>query len=69
MPNALRTNSGTHLYPESTTLAITEIEATRVNLKPETYKDLSIALCTYMSHDDKQNVYERHVICNFIQCI
>ena len=27
-------NSGTHLYPESTTL-ITEIEATGVQLKPE----------------------------------
>ena len=34
-------NRGTHLYPESTTL-ITEIEATGVQLKPET--ECSIAL-------------------------
>ena len=39
----LYTNSRTHLYPESTTL-ITEIEATWVQLRPETYIELSIAL-------------------------
>ena len=32
----LYTNSGTHLYPESTAL-IKEIEATGVQLKPEAY--------------------------------
>ena len=36
-------NRGTHLYPESTTL-ITEIEATGVQLKPETHMECSIAL-------------------------
>ena len=36
-------NSRTHLYPESTTL-ITEIEATGVQLKTETYLAWSIAL-------------------------
>ena len=36
-------NSGTHLYPGSTTL-ITEIEPTGVQLKPETYIEWSTAL-------------------------
>ena len=36
-------NSGTHLYPESTTL-MTEIETTGVQLKPGTYIEWSIAL-------------------------
>ena len=39
----LSTNSGTHPYPESTWL-ITAIEATGVQLKPETYIEWSIAL-------------------------
>ena len=33
---SLCTNSGTNLYPESTRL-VTEMEATGVQLKPETY--------------------------------
>ena len=36
-------NSGTHLYPEITTL-ITAVEATGVQLKPETYIKWSIPL-------------------------
>ena len=36
MSSPLCVNRGTHLYPESTTL-ITEIEATGVQLKPETH--------------------------------
>ena len=39
----LRRNNGTHLYPERTTL-ITEIEAARVQLKPETYIEWSMDL-------------------------
>ena len=45
----LCTNSGTHMYPESTTL-ITEIEATGVQLKAETYIQWSIALMN-VSHE------------------
>ena len=37
------TNSGTNLYPESTTLT-TEIEPAGVQLKPETYIEWFIAL-------------------------
>ena len=36
-------NRGTQLYPESTTL-ITEIEANRVQLKPEIYVEWRIAI-------------------------
>ena len=43
MSSPLCVNRGTHLYPESTTL-ITEIEATGVQLKPETHMECSIAM-------------------------
>ena len=39
----LYANNGAHLYPESTTM-ITEIEATGVQLKPETFIEWSMAL-------------------------
>ena len=45
----LCTNSGTHMYPESTTL-ITEIEETVVPLRPETYIEWSIALMKLGKH-------------------
>ena len=41
--NYVRTAGHIHLYPESTTL-ITDIKATGVQLKPETYMEWSMAL-------------------------
>ena len=53
MGSPLCTNSGTHLYPENTTL-ITAIEATGVQLKPEAYIEWSIALNVNMNHIKKK---------------
>ena len=47
MSSPLCTNSGTHLYPQSTKLT-TEIDATVVQLKPETYIVLYIALMHFI---------------------
>ena len=57
--------SGTHLYKESTTL-ITELKATGVQLKPQTYTEWSIALNTWKGVDVDHGVAPGEIFDDYV---